>query len=57
MPGMQAPQLSYKAEKITEFPKEFYIGNDGHLYFVFQQYDIAPYSEGWIMADMGLFPF
>ena len=23
----------------------------------FQQYDIAPYSEGWIMADMGLFPF
>ena len=46
-----------EAEKITEFPKEFYIGNDGHLYFVFQQYDIAPYSEGWIMADMGLFPF
>ena len=46
-----------EAEKITEFPKEFYIGNNGHLYFIFQQYDIAPYSEGWIMADMGLFPF
>ena len=46
-----------EAEKITEFPKEFYIGNNGHLYFIFEQYDIAPYSEGWIMADMGLFPF
>lgn len=45
------------AEKIAEFPKEFYIGNDGHLYFIFQQYDIAPYSAGWIMADMGQFPF
>lgn len=44
------------AEQIMEFPKEFYIGNDGHLYFIFQQYDIAPYSEGWIMADMGVFP-
>lgn len=45
------------AERIEEFPKEFYIGNDGHLYFIFQQYDIASYSEGWIMADMGRFPF
>ena len=45
------------AEKIAEFTKELYIGNDGHLYFIFQQYDIAPYSAGWIMADMGQFPF
>ncbi len=38
---------------ITEFPKEFYIGTNNHVYFIFQQYDIAPYSTGWIMIDMG----
>lgn len=39
--------------KITEFPGEFYIGTNHHLYFIFQQYDIGPYSSGWIMVDMG----
>ncbi len=38
---------------IDDFPKEFYIGNDGNLYFIFQQYDIAPYVAGWIMINMG----
>ena len=38
---------------ISGFPKEFYIGTDNHIYFIFQQYDIAPYASGWIMIDMG----
>lgn len=33
------------------WPQEFYIGRDGKLYFVFQQYDIAPYAAGWIAIN------
>ena len=38
---------------IRRLPDTFYIGKDGHLYLVFQQYEIAPYSSGFIAIDMG----
>lgn len=38
---------------IRRLPDTFYIGKDGHLYLVFQQYEIAPYSSGFIAVDMG----
>lgn len=33
---------------VTDWPKSFYIGSDGHIYFLFQQYEIAPYAAGII---------
>lgn len=33
------------------WPEDFYIGRDGKLYFIFQQYDIGPYSSGWIAIE------
>ena len=33
------------------WPQEFYIGRNGALYFIFQQYEIAPYSSGWIAVN------
>lgn len=38
------------------WPKEFFIGTDGHVHFIFQQYDIAPYAAGWIAIDAGALP-
>lgn len=38
---------------VAEWPEQFYIGADGHLYFLFQQYEIAPYAAGWIAIDAG----
>lgn len=38
---------------VRKLPDTFYIGKDGHLYLVFQQYEIAPYSSGFIAIDMG----
>lgn len=37
---------------IKELPKEFYIGEDGWVHFIFQQYEIAPYSSGMIDIAM-----
>lgn len=34
--------------EVGELPKNYYIGNNGKKYIIFQEYDIAPYSEGWI---------
>lgn len=42
-----------KYHTIRKLPDTFYIGKDGHLYLVFQQYEIAPYSSGFIAIDMG----
>lgn len=41
------------AEKIAEFPKEFYIGNDGHLYFIFSNMILHPIRQGglWRIWD------
>ena len=39
--------------QLTDWPKEFYIGNDGTIYFIFQQYEIAPYSSGIIEISAG----
>lgn len=38
---------------VQGWPQEFYVGADGRLYFIFQQYDIAPYAAGWIAIDAG----
>lgn len=38
------------------WPDEFFFGADGHLRFLFQQYDIAPYAAGWIAIDAGALP-
>ena len=40
-------------ETITRWPKDFYIGEDGGIYFIFQHYDIAPYAAGWIAIKAG----
>ena len=36
-----------------DWPEQFYVGADGQLYFIFQQYEIAPYAAGWIAIDAG----
>ncbi len=43
------------AEKLTDWPKEFYIAADGTIYFIFQQYEIAPYASGFIEIAVGTF--
>ena len=40
-------------ETITQWPKDFYIGEDRGIYFIFQHYDIAPYAAGWIAIKAG----
>lgn len=35
-------------------PSEYYLGKDRHLYLIYQLYDIAPYSSGFITVDMGI---
>ena len=37
-------------------PETFYIDKNNHLYFVFQQYAIAPYAAGFIVIDIGEVP-
>lgn len=37
----------------TDWPEQFYVGADGQLYFIFQQYEIAPYAAGWIAIGAG----
>lgn len=37
----------------SDWPEQFYVGADGQLYFIFQQYEIAPYAAGWIAIDAG----
>lgn len=39
--------------QLTEWPEEWYIGTDRTIYFIFQQYEIAPYSSGWIEIAAG----
>lgn len=46
----------FKDYKINKFPETFYIDKNNHLYFVFQQYAIAPYAAGFIVIDMGEVP-
>lgn len=38
---------------VTGWPEEFYVGDDGHVHFIFQQYDLAPYAAGWFSVDAG----
>lgn len=38
---------------VKDWPECFYVGEDNHLYFIFQQYEIAPYAAGWIAIDVG----
>lgn len=49
----QIPLFPAKWRTVAEWPEQFYIGADGHLYFLFQQYEIAPYAAGWIAIDAG----
>ncbi len=42
------PLFEEELSRIQSWPKNFYIGNDGGIYFIFQTYDIAPYAAGWI---------
>ncbi len=42
-------------EKLTDWPEEFYIAADGTIYFIFQQYEIAPYAAGFIEIAVGKF--
>ena len=40
-------------ETIHQWPRDFYIGEDGGIYFIFQHYDLAPYAAGWIAIKAG----
>ncbi len=42
-----------EVKKIQSWPRNFYIGEDYGVYFIFQTYEIAPYSEGWIAIKGG----
>lgn len=50
------PIFEPKDWSIHTWPQEFYVGKDKHIYFIFQQYDIAPYAAGWIAIDTGVTP-
>ena len=50
------PIFEPKDWTIHTWPQEFYIGQDKHIHFIFQQYDIAPYAAGWISIDTGVTP-
>ena len=50
------PIFEPKDWSIHTWPQEFYIGQDKHIYFIFQQYDIEPYAAGWISIDTGVTP-
>lgn len=39
--------------EVTELPDNFYVGKNHVVYVLFQQYDIAPYSEGVISIPVG----
>ena len=58
--GLTFDQMGHKVTfedlKINKFPETFYIDKNNHLYFVFQQYAIAPYAAGFIVIDMGEVP-
>ena len=38
----------FEDTNVEELPQNYYIGRNGKTYVLFQEYDIAPYSEGWI---------
>lgn len=50
------PIFEPKDWAVHTWPQEFYIGQDKHIHFIFQQYDIAPYAAGWISIDAGVTP-
>lgn len=52
----QLPIFEPKDWSVHNWPQEFYIGQDKHIHFIFQQYDIAPYAAGWISIDTGATP-
>lgn len=43
-----------KYRTLTGWPEEWFLGTDGHVHFIFQQYEIAPYAAGWIAVDAGI---
>lgn len=47
------PLFPAEFRSVRDWPRDFYIGADGMVYFIFQQYDIAPYSSGWIAVPAG----
>lgn len=51
----EIPIFNSSVLDLTEWPKEWYIGNDRTIYFIFQQYEIAPYSSGWIEIAAGTY--
>ncbi|MDY6084616.1 MAG: RsiV family protein [Dialister sp.] len=43
----------FENAEVTELPDNFYVGKNHVVYVLFQQYDIAPYSEGVISIPVG----
>lgn len=50
------PIFAPKDWSLHTWPLEWYVGADKHIYFIFQQYEIAPYAAGWIAIDTGVTP-
>lgn len=38
---------------VNRVPKTFYVGKNGKIYVVFQQYEIGPYAAGFMVAEVG----
>ena len=49
----QIPVFESSVSNLSAWPEAWYIGNDRKIYFIFQQYEIAPYASGWIEIAAG----
>lgn len=68
MPGLTVEEVNRQIElqcrereiplfadhEVKKIPSSFYIGKDGHLYLLFEPYEIGPYSSGFIAIEMGI---
>ncbi len=55
--GAERGLMLFPAEwrQVSAWPEEFYVGTDGKIYFLFQQYEIAPYAAGWLAIEAGTY--
>lgn len=47
------PEKLFYTHSVTRVPKTFYVGKNGKIYVVFQQYEIGPYAAGIMVAEVG----
>ena len=47
------PLFPAKWRTVEDWPQEFYVGADNKIYFIFQQYEVAPYASGFVVVEAG----